>query len=117
MDFDYRKRGYLLPNGCKDLIDVDKQTAAEVVVTQVLATKNNFIVTARLPELRQQELEILTDGRFLRIVGHPGGSPPFENVVEVPHGYLVEAARAVYIMGNLRIVVPKNPRLVRSKSK
>ncbi|MGA3141581.1 MAG: Hsp20/alpha crystallin family protein [Verrucomicrobiota bacterium] len=97
MDYDYSKRGCLLPEGCKDLLDVSKQKA-----------ESGFIVTARLPELRSGDFEIKVEGRSLRIVGKLSSSQvPFESVIEVPPGYGVADAQATYFKGQLRIVVPK----------
>ncbi|MGA2181076.1 MAG: Hsp20/alpha crystallin family protein [Verrucomicrobiota bacterium] len=100
MDYDYSKRGCLLPEGCKDLIDVSKQKAT--------ITEHGFIVTARLPELRSRDIEITVEGRSLRIVGKLSNSQvPFESVIEVPPGYGLADAQATCIKGKLRIVVPK----------
>jgi HSP20 family molecular chaperone IbpA len=106
MDYDYSKRGYLLPKGCKDLIDVSK-LEDKVIATEVSVTENSFLVTAQLPKLENGDIEITVEGRQLRIVGMPEGEASFEAMVEVPDGYQVEDARAIYFDGELRIVVPK----------
>jgi HSP20 family molecular chaperone IbpA len=106
MDYDYSKRGFLLPDGCKDLIDVSKQKMP--ITTKIAATASDFTVTARLPELGSGDLEIIVDGRSLRIVSKlPGSQDPFESVIVVAPSYDVADARATYFNGQLRIVVPK----------
>ena len=106
-DFDYSKRSYLLPKGCKDLIDVmepESEEGAEIVAATSV-TKNSFVVTAVLLELQNGDIEIIVEGRQLRVVGTPRGQAAFELLVEVPSGYVVAKARAIYFDGELRIVV------------
>ncbi len=100
MDFHYSKRGYLLPEGCKDLIDVIQPKTA--------ITERGFVVTARLPKLQSEDIEITVEGSTLRIIAKQGGVHVlFESMIEVPSGYTVADARAIYSNGSLRIVVPK----------
>jgi len=98
MNFDHSRRGYLLPKGCKDLIDVIKQEA-----------EGGFTMTARLPELRSRDILITAtaEGRGLRIVGKHGSEVRFQSVIEVPSGYRLAEAIATFIKGELRIVIPK----------
>ena len=108
-EFDYSRRSYLLPKGCKDLIDVmePESDGDGVIATATSFTKNSFLVTAMLPELQNGDIEIIVEGRQLRVLGTPRGQAAFELVVEVPVGYVVAKARAIYFDGELRIVVPK----------
>jgi HSP20 family molecular chaperone IbpA len=100
MDFDYSKRGCLLPEGCKDLIDAIQPKTA--------ITERGFVVTARLPELQSKNIEIIAEWRTLRIIAKQGGGHvPFESTIEVPSGYVIGQASATYILGELRIVIPK----------
>ena len=100
MDYDYNKRGYLLPEGCKDLVDV--------IQPKTTITERGFVVTAQLPELQSTEIEITVEGSTLRIVAKQTNShPPFERMIDVPSDYSVADARATYSQGQLRIVVPK----------
>lgn len=102
MDYDYSKRGYLLPDGYKDLIDVIELKPKTAI------TKRRFLVIAQLPERQSGDLEVTVEGGFLRIVAKPSGSHAlFESTVEVPNGYAVANARAAYVNGELRILVPK----------
>jgi HSP20 family molecular chaperone IbpA len=98
MNFDYSKRGYLLPEGCKDLIDVIKHEA-----------ESGFMVIARVPEQFRRDILFFgtVEGRSLRIVGKHSSHVRFQSVIEVPHGYRLAQAVATYDQGELRIVVPK----------
>lgn len=112
MKYDYSKRGVNLPNGQKDLgevsqVDLVGDVLNGMVVTKVDVTKNGLILAARIPELRSGELEISVEGSALHIVGRPGRRAAWANVIEVPPGYRVEDARAIYFAGNLRIVIPR----------
>jgi HSP20 family molecular chaperone IbpA len=114
VEYDYRKRGYLLPDGCKDLIDATepKPTLREpgFVLERTTITDRGFIVACRLPELQSRNIDIAVEGSTLRISGRPSNSDvPFVSRIEVPVGYAIARARAVYLGGELRIVVPKAP--------
>jgi HSP20 family molecular chaperone IbpA len=91
MDYDYSQRSYLLPEDCKNLIDLIQPKTA--------VTERGFVVTARLPELQSTDITIIAEGSTLRIVTKQGGSL----TVEVPGNY----ARATYLHGRLSILVPK----------
>ena len=95
MDYDYRKRSYLLPEGCQDLVDVIQPKTA--------ITELGFVVTARLPELPNTDIKITAEGSTLRIDTPQGGS----RTVEVPGGYALAKAQATFHHGRLHIVVPK----------
>jgi HSP20 family molecular chaperone IbpA len=96
MDYDYTKRGYLLPEGCKDLIDVFHQKMA--------VTERGFEVT--VPGAAFGNLELTAEVGEARIIGKRlDGSPLF--TVPVPAGYDLTRARATYINGELHILVPK----------
>jgi HSP20 family molecular chaperone IbpA len=96
VDYDYCKRGYLLPDGCKDLIDV------------IQPKKNFFFVTIPLPGLRCADLEIFAEANTLRIIVKQAAKDlKHERKVEVPSAFAIEKARAVYMEDKLHIVVPK----------
>ena len=98
MDHDYSKRGCLLPEGCKDLIDVISPKPLQ----------SDFVATVQVPEVNSTGLEVIVEGRYLRIIGKPlGGQERFESRIEVPPGFEIAAARAVYVKGWLRIVIPR----------
>jgi HSP20 family molecular chaperone IbpA len=100
MDFDYSKRGYLLPEGCKDLIDAIQPNTA--------ITERGFVVTEQLPERQSIDIEIRVEGSILRITAKQFGShAPFESTIEVPSGFVIAQASATYILDELRIVIPK----------
>ena len=95
MDCDYGKRSYLLPDGCKDLVDG--------ILPNTAITESGFVVTARLPELQKTDIRITAEGGTLRIVTKQSGS----RTIEVPSDYAPAKARATYLHGRLSIVVPK----------
>jgi HSP20 family molecular chaperone IbpA len=108
MDFDYTRRDYLLPPGCKDLIDVIKP-AGDMELVEV-ATHDGLVITARLPNLRSDSIEIVIEGRQVRIVRKLSGSQaPHKCMMEVPDGYELSKAQATYIDDALRIFIPKCP--------
>jgi len=95
MDYDYRKRGCLLPAGCKDLVDVIQPNTA--------ITEFGFVVTARLPEVQNTDIQITAEGNTLRILTKQGGS----RTIEVPADYALAQAQAIYLHDRLSIVVPR----------
>src|SRR5258708_18755041 len=102
MDAGYMSRGYLLPQGCKDLIEV---IAPKVAVT---VTDRGLMITAQLPDLRSEEIEVTRKARKIRISRKQSSRhAAFESVTEVPADYDLSRARAGYFSGQLRIVVPR----------
>lgn len=100
------KRSVTLPVGCKDLIDVLKQSP----VTQELNVNESdvgLIITA--PGLCGTDAEITIDGNVLRLaVKKTEASLPFESLLTVPPGYDINRARALSLEGTLCIVIPKS---------
>lgn len=89
--------------------------------TDVYATEEGLVVIVELAGMRKEDLELVVDGNRLLICGQrPDGcrSPgskflvmeihygSFECVIEVPPGYALPQARAVYQNGFLRVDVP-----------
>lgn len=95
MDYDYNKRTCLLPEGCKDLVDVIQPKTA--------VTERGFELMVQLPVLKVSEIQILADRNTLQIVTRQGGS----RSIEVPGAYPLAGARATYFNGRLHILVPK----------
>jgi hypothetical protein len=95
MDYDYSKRGYLLPEGCKDLLDVIQPKTA--------ITKRGFEVTVRLSVQKYSDIQIIAEENTLRIITWQCSS----RTIEVPGAYPLAGARAMYLKGRLRIVVPE----------
>ena len=93
--------------------------------TDVYATDTGLVIKAELPGMKSENLEITVEGNRLRIAGNrpdccraPNCSflvmeisyGPFESILELPGGYDLSQAKAVYVNGFLRIDVPKaNP--------
>jgi HSP20 family molecular chaperone IbpA len=113
MDTDYMSRGYLLPKGCKDLIDVIAPKGCrrliDVIAPKVTATDQGLMITVELPDARSAEIEITCEGRQIRIsLKQSSDRAAFESVTDVPHDYDLSQARASYSGGQLRIVVPRS---------
>jgi HSP20 family protein len=83
----------------------------------------DLIIKVALSALRSQDVEITLQNKTLRIMGShrdlelsnarqrlvseiPTG--PFERVLELPDGFNAPAAKAAYLNGILRIVVPRD---------
>ena len=107
MNYEDSRRSYLLPEGCKDLIDVIQ---AKTIQAKTAITEHGFVVTAQLPELQSRDIEIEAVGSTLRIfVKQSSSATPYVGAVEVPvpADYAIAQARATYLHGRLSIVVPK----------
>ncbi len=89
--------------------------------TDVYATDNGLVVKVELAGMRSENLEITVEGSRMRIAGNrPDGCRaakcsflvmeinygPFESVLELPAGYDLGQAKAIYVNGFLRIDVP-----------
>jgi HSP20 family protein len=90
--------------------------------TDVYVTDSGIVVKVELPGMRREDLEITVEGSRLRITGNrPDGCRPpncsflvmeisygpFETDLELPPGYDLGQAKAVYVNGFLRIDVPR----------
>jgi HSP20 family protein len=89
--------------------------------TDVYSTASGLVIKAELAGMKSDSLEIVVDGNRLRISGNrpdccraPQCSflvmeityGPFETVLDLPPGYDLNAAKAMYVNGFLRIDVP-----------
>jgi HSP20 family protein len=89
--------------------------------TDVYATGSSLVVKVELAGMKSDSLEITVEGNRLRIAGtRPDGCRadkcnflvmeisygPFESVLELPPGYDLSQAKAIYVNGFLRIDVP-----------
>jgi HSP20 family protein len=99
--------------------------------TDVYSSETGLVVKVELAGMKSDSLEIVVDGSRLRISGNRPDccrSPqcsflvmeisygPFETVLDLPPGYDLSAAKAIYVNGFLRIDVPP-ARPSQSKSK
>lgn len=101
MDNNYSKRGFLLPKGYKELVDSIEGGESEPA--------GDFEVTVQLPGLRPGDIEIVVEGRKMRIVGNLSGTETsFESEFEVPPGYRLSFAKAIYIKDMLHISIPRD---------
>jgi HSP20 family molecular chaperone IbpA len=102
VDYDYSKRGYLLPIGCKDLIDVIQPKKG--------IARDYFFVTIQLPGLKNADIQIWVEGNTLRIIAKAAaGNAQCERKIEVPTGFEIAKTRAIYLKDRLCITVPKAP--------
>ena len=91
--------------------------------TDVYVTDDNLVIKVELAGMRREDLELTIEGQRLMISGHrrDGCRAPkckflvmeinygsFECVIEIPPGYDLSQARAVYQNGFLRVDVPQN---------
>jgi HSP20 family protein len=89
--------------------------------TDVYSTETGLVIKVELPGMKSENLEITVEGTRLRIAGNrpdccraPNCSflvmeinyGPFESVLELPPGFDLSQAKAVYVNGFLRIEVP-----------
>jgi HSP20 family protein len=89
--------------------------------TDVYSTDTGIVIKVELPGMKSENLEITVEGSRLRIAGNrpdccrdPKCSflvmeisyGPFESVLELPSGYDLNQAKAIYVNGFLRIDVP-----------
>ncbi|MFZ0826269.1 MAG: Hsp20/alpha crystallin family protein [Verrucomicrobiia bacterium] len=89
--------------------------------TDVYATDTGVVVKVELAGMKSENLEITVEGQRLRISGsRPDvcrankcnflvmeiSYGPFESVIELPAGYDLGQAKAIYVNGFLRIDVP-----------
>ena len=89
--------------------------------TDVYVTESGLVIKAELAGMKSDSLDIIVEGQRLRITGvRPDccRSPqcsflvmeisygPFESEIELPDGYDLSKAKAVYVNGFLRIDVP-----------
>lgn len=89
--------------------------------TDIYATETGLVIKAELAGMKSDSLEITVENQRLRISGNRADccrSPhcsflvmeisygPFETVLDLPPGYDLGRAKAVYVNGFLRIDVP-----------
>jgi len=89
--------------------------------TDVYATDTGLVIKVELAGMKSENLEITVEGHRLRISGsRPDvcrahkcnflvmeiSYGPFESVLELPSGYDLSQAKAIYVNGFLRIDVP-----------
>ncbi|MGO8836718.1 MAG: Hsp20/alpha crystallin family protein [Limisphaerales bacterium] len=89
--------------------------------TDVYATDTGLVVKVELAGMKSENLEITVEGHRLRISGsRPDvcrahkcnflvmeiSYGPFESVLDLPSGYDLSQAKAIYVNGFLRIDVP-----------
>ena len=94
--------------------------------TDIYVTESGLVIKAELAGMKSDSLEIIVEGQRLRINGvrpdccrAPHCSflvmeisyGPFETVLELPAGYDLSQAKAIYVNGFLRVDVPPAQKL------
>ena len=103
MDNDYKKRGYLLPEGCKDLIDVLKPRRPFVAqfpcvplppVIGEMMLAEHMTVRELARALKQKLFQIVADLIELQIMANVDQAIPFDVIAQVArkHGYVARRA-------------------------
>jgi len=92
--------------------------------TDVYVTDEGLVIKVELAGIRREDLELTADGKRLKISGHRPDDcrgakckfqvmeinyGAFESIIEMPPGYDLTRAKAVYQNGFLRIDVPDIP--------
>ena len=100
--------------------------------TDVYKTDTAIVVKVELPGMKSENLEITVDDNRLRIAGNrPDGCRPpncsflvmeisygpFETELDLPPGYDLGQAKAIYVNGFLRIEVPQAHRSISKTTK
>jgi len=128
MEYSYSNRNYLLPKGCKDLIDaihMPREIKADIV-----RRKDGIIFKFKVADLRQADAEIVFEGSHLCInekssdkagrqkfpydpIGFdlkrkgPRRDDSGQRVLSVPAGYDLTKALTTYTEDEVRIFVPR----------
>jgi HSP20 family protein len=89
--------------------------------TDVYTTDTGLVIKVELPGMKSENLEITVEGNRLRIAGNRPDCcraahcsflvmeinyGPFETVLDLPAGYDLGQAKAIYVNGFLRVDVP-----------
>jgi hypothetical protein len=109
MHFDCTRRDYLLPPGCKDLIDAINpfNPVGDIEHINVVKQGDGLMLTLKWPNLTSSSLEIVVEGRQLSIARRAlYNQVSRKGVMDVPADYDLARASATYIDDTLRIFVP-----------
>jgi HSP20 family molecular chaperone IbpA len=112
VNYDYRRRNYFLPHGCKNLIDALKfdafNHAEDIALIHKGEQGNEYTIKFKMPGLRTENIEIIAEGRNLRVSRQLSNKLVRRQIiVEIPLGYEIAKARAKYIKDTLHISIPK----------
>jgi hypothetical protein len=105
MEYGYSNRHYLLPEGCKDLIDAIHMPRQ--INTEVIKRDDGIIFKFKVTELRQSDADIVIEGRHLRIIEKCPDNTRREKILYVSHNYDLGKALTTYTEDEVRIFVPK----------
>jgi len=93
--FNPKKRDVSLPAGCKDLIDVLEREAVNHYF-KTAVTDVGFIITACLPGLHSEDIEITVEGDTVRITGKKADSKMYYRHSGYPGGIKQESYRHLF---------------------
>jgi hypothetical protein len=105
MYYGHSNRDYLLPKGCKDLIDAIHLPFE--IQAEVTTQKEGIIFRFKVSDLRDADADIVIEGRHLRIIEKSTDKVPRHKVLYVPIGYNLSKALTTYTEDEVRIFVPK----------
>lgn len=110
MDFDYDRRDYLLPSGCKDLIDAINpfNPIGDIEHINVVKQGDGLLITLQWPNLKKNGGGVLVEGKQLLItLKSLDNQVSRQRMMDVPADYELARASATYIKDTLRIFIPK----------
>ncbi|HEV2452672.1 MAG TPA: hypothetical protein VGY98_00325 [Verrucomicrobiae bacterium] len=102
---DYSHRHYLLPRGCKDLIDAVKLPAD--IDSNVTWQLDGIIIRVKLADLGRADAEIVFEGRCVQIVRISPAQARRQKVLYVPSDHDLTKALTTYTEEEVRIFIPK----------
>ncbi|CAN5436114.1 hypothetical protein BH23VER1_BH23VER1_10140 [soil metagenome] len=89
-DYDYMKRGYLLPDGCKDLVDALKLKDAEGTggaSKGELYVRESMTVRELALSLRTKPYQLISDLLEMDVFACPDKNLDFDTIVQVARKY------------------------------
>jgi len=105
MYYGHSNRDYLLPKGCKDLIDAIHLPFE--IEANVTTQREGIIFRFKVSDLREADAEIVIEGRHLRIIEKSADKSFHHKVLYVPMGYDLSKALTAYTEDEVRIFVPR----------
>jgi hypothetical protein len=105
MDYSYSHRHYLLPEGCKDLIDAIHMPRE--INADVIRREDGIIFKFKLADLRGADADIIFEGTYLRVIEKSPDENRRHRFLLVPPGHDLSKALTTYTEDEVLIFVPK----------
>ncbi|HTV43282.1 MAG TPA: hypothetical protein VMF08_22150 [Candidatus Sulfotelmatobacter sp.] len=105
MDYSYSHRHYLLPEGCKDLIDTIHMPRE--INVDIVRREDGIIFKFKLADLRGADADIIFEGNYLRVIQKPPDENRRDRVLFVPPGHNVRKALTTYTEDEVLVFVPR----------